>query len=52
MRSKIIGLLLGAGLVAASVAPALACSFNTQASSDSQGQQQTAQASPTQSSAQ
>ena len=43
MRSKIIGLLLGCSLVAAG-APALACSYNTQASSDTQPQQQTAQA--------
>jgi hypothetical protein len=44
MRSKLIGLLLGCGLLAASVAPALACSYNTQASSDTQAPQQTAQA--------
>ncbi len=44
MRSKLVGLFLGCGLVAAAVVPALACSYNTQASSESQGQQQTAQA--------
>jgi len=43
MRSKLIGLLLGCGLLAATVAPALACSYNTQASSDTQAPQQTAQ---------
>lgn len=43
MRSKIIRLVVGCGLVVAAV-PALACSFNTQASSDQQKQQQTAQA--------
>lgn len=42
MRSKILGLVVGCGLIAAAV-PALACPFNTQASSDQQ-QQQTAQA--------
>jgi len=44
MRSKLIGLLLGCGLLAASVVPTLACSYNTQASSDTQAPQQTAQA--------
>ena len=43
MRSKLIGLFVGCTLVAAAV-PALACSYNTQASSDVQAQQQTAQA--------
>ena len=43
MRSKLIGVLLGCGLLAATVAPALACSYTTQASSDTQPQQ-TAQA--------
>ena len=42
MRSKILGIVVGCGLVAAAV-PALACSYNTQASSDQQ-KQQTAQA--------
>ena len=43
MRSKVLGILFGGGLLAATVVPALACSYNTQASSG-QGQQQTAQA--------
>jgi hypothetical protein len=46
MRAKLVGLVLGCGLMAATVAPALACSFNTQASSDDQAQQ-TAQAQST-----
>jgi hypothetical protein len=44
MRSKLIGVLVGCGLLAAAVAPAFACSYNTQASSDAQAPQQTAQA--------
>jgi hypothetical protein len=44
MRSKLIGLLLGCGVLAATVAPTLACSYKTQASSDTQPPQQTAQA--------
>lgn len=44
MRSKFFGLVLGCGVAALAVAPALACPFsNVQASS---GQQQTAQAQP------
>lgn len=43
MRSKIIGFVVGCGLIVAAM-PAVACSFNTQASSDQQQQQQTAQA--------
>ncbi len=41
MRSKIIALVIGCGIAAVAVIPALACPFNTQASSS---QQQTAQA--------
>jgi hypothetical protein len=44
MRSKLVGLLLGCGLLAATMAPSLACSYNTQASSEAQPPQQTAQA--------
>jgi hypothetical protein len=44
MRSKLIGLLIGCGL-AALVAPALACSYNQTASSQSSSQQ-TAQSQP------
>ena len=44
MRSKIIGLLFGCGLVAATIVPALACSYHTQASSDQNKPEQTAQA--------
>jgi hypothetical protein len=42
MRSKLIGILIGLGL-AAIVAPALACPFNTTASDDQTPAQQTAQ---------
>ena len=44
MRSKIIGFVVGCGLVAATIVPALACSYHTQASSDQNKPQQTAQA--------
>jgi len=44
MRAKLIGLLIGCGL-AALVAPALACSFNQTASSQSTSQE-TAQNQP------
>jgi hypothetical protein len=45
MRSKLIGLLLGCGLVAATIAPAFACQFHvTTASDDPSPPQQTAQA--------
>ncbi|HEX4766256.1 MAG TPA: hypothetical protein VH414_08255 [Lichenihabitans sp.] len=44
MRSKIIALVIGCGIAAVAVIPALACPFNTQASSGSQATQQTAQA--------
>ena len=43
MRKVIIGIAVGCGLAAA-VAPALACSYNTQASSDRKPPQQTASA--------
>ena len=42
MRTKLIGFLLGCGLLAATAGPSLACAFHDQASSDTQ--QQTAQA--------
>ena len=48
MRSKLVGLLLGCGLLAATVVPALACPYNTNASADTQAPQQTAQAQPAQ----
>ena len=44
MRSKIIGFIVGCGLVAATALPALACSYHTQASSDQNKPEQTAQA--------
>ncbi len=44
MRSKIIGFVVGCGLAAATIVPALACSYHTQASSDQNKPQQTAQA--------
>jgi hypothetical protein len=43
MRAKLIGLLLGCGLLAARAAPAFACMF-TNASADTQPPQHTAQA--------
>ncbi len=47
MRSKIVGLVLGASLLVATAVPSLACAFSTQASTDTQ--QQTAEAQPRQS---
>jgi hypothetical protein len=45
MRSKLIGLILGCGLVAATIAPAFACQFHVTTASDEQAApQQTAQA--------
>ena len=44
MRSKSIGIAVGCGLVAATIVPALACAYHTQASSDQNKPQQTAQA--------
>ena len=44
MRSKIIGFVVGCGLAAATIVPALACSYHTQASSDQNKPEQTAQA--------
>jgi hypothetical protein len=44
MRSKLLGLLLGCGLVAATIAPAFACDYQTNASNDSPPPQQSAQA--------
>jgi hypothetical protein len=43
MRSKLLGLLLGCGLVAATIAPALACQYQTNASNNQPPPQQTAQ---------
>ena len=43
MRSRIIGLVLGLGVIAATAAPALACAFHDQQAA-AQSQQQTAQA--------
>ncbi|MGO8799708.1 MAG: hypothetical protein ACLQE9_18275 [Roseiarcus sp.] len=48
MRSKLMGVLLGCGLLAATVVPALACNY-TNASTETQAPQQTAQAQPAQS---
>ncbi len=44
MSLKLVGLLLGCGLLATTVAPSLACDYNRQASSEVQPPQQTAQA--------
>jgi hypothetical protein len=46
MRSKLFGMLIGAGLVAATIAPAIACQYQTNASNDQTPPQQTAQAQP------
>jgi hypothetical protein len=46
MRSKLLALLVGCGLVAATIAPALACDYKTNASTDKAQQQQTAQTQP------
>jgi hypothetical protein len=48
MRSRLVGLLLGCGLLAATVAPAFACDYSTNASADTQASQHTAQAQPAQ----
>jgi hypothetical protein len=45
MRSKLLGLLLGCGLVAATIAPAFACQYQTNASNEQAPPQQTAQTS-------
>lgn len=47
MRSKIVSLILGCGMLAAAAVPSLACSYNSQASTDNQPQQ-TAQAQTSQ----
>ena len=39
MRSKLIGLLLGCGLLAAAAAPAFACNYSINASNDAPPQQ-------------
>ena len=44
MRSKLLGLLLGCGLVATIIAPAFACQYQTNASNDTPPPQQSAQA--------
>jgi hypothetical protein len=46
MRSKLCGLLLGCGLVAAMVFPALACDFHLTTADKDQAPQHTAQAQP------
>jgi hypothetical protein len=43
MRSKLLAVLVGCGLVAATVAPALACDYRTNATNDKAPPQQTAQ---------
>jgi hypothetical protein len=44
MRTKLLAILAGFGLVAATIAPALACNYQTNASNDQATPQQTAQA--------
>ena len=44
MRTKLLAILAGCGLVAATIAPALACNYQTNASNDTSTAQQTAQA--------
>jgi len=46
MRTKLLAILVGCGLVAATIAPALACQYQTNASNYQQAPQQTAQAQP------
>ncbi len=43
MRSKILGVFLGLGMVAATLAPATACMYNTTADSSQAAPAQTAQ---------
>jgi len=44
MRTKLLAILAGCGLVAATIAPALACDYQTNAANDKATPQQTAQA--------
>jgi hypothetical protein len=44
MRSKLLGILVGCGLVAATIAPALACQYQNNASAEQRPPEQTAQA--------
>jgi hypothetical protein len=44
MRTKLLAILAGCGLVVATMAPALACDYQTNASNDKATPQQTAQA--------
>ena len=44
MRTKLLAILVGGGLVAATIAPAFACNYQTNASNDQAAPQQTAQA--------
>jgi hypothetical protein len=44
MRTKLLAILLGCGLVAATLAPAVACQYQTNASNDKSPPAQTAQA--------
>jgi hypothetical protein len=46
MRSKLLGLLLGLGLAAATIAPAAACDYGVTTSNDQAAPQHTAQAQP------
>ena len=43
MRSKLLAVLVGCGLVAATIATALACDYKTNATNDKAAPQQTAQ---------
>lgn len=43
MRSKLLAILVGCGLVAATIAPAIACDYKTNATNDQAAPQQTAQ---------
>jgi hypothetical protein len=44
MRSKLLKLLLGCGLLAAAISPGFACNYNVNASNDQAAPQHTAQA--------
>ena len=47
MRTKLLAILLGCGLVAATAVPSLACNYQTNASNDKSTPQQTAESQQT-----
>jgi hypothetical protein len=46
MRTKLLAFLVGCGIVAATISPALACDYKTNAANDKSTTQETAQAQP------